>query len=69
MAEASPRRIVAGSERKRASSSVLVEPLDEGELLSAAIILRLPPNGPPLPDLNHWQRTPVHKRRFLSSEE
>lgn len=69
MAEASPRRIVAGSERIRVSSSVLVRPLDDGELLSAAIVLRLPPNGPRLPDLDHWQRTPLHKRRFLSREE
>ena len=69
MAEPSTKRIVPGTERTRASSSVLVEPLDDSELVSAALMLRLPPNGPTLPDLNYWQRTPPNKRRFLSSEE
>lgn len=39
------------------------------ELVTFTIIVRRRPDGPVLPNLEYWQNTPIHKRRFPSMEE
>lgn len=58
-----------GSERPHAPDSKLIRPADHAEKIAVTLLLRFPPNCPPLPDLAHWQNTPLHKRRYLSPEE
>jgi kumamolisin len=66
MAEPSRKISIPGSERKRASSSRLIEPLKDDETLSINLVLRFPLGAPPLPDLSYRGKLPLHKRRFLS---
>ncbi len=69
MAARSARHAIKGSERPRSERSRLIEALGSNEELSVTFILRSRPDGPALPDLEYWQRTPPHKRVFLSPAE
>jgi kumamolisin len=69
MAARSELRAIKGSERPRSEHSRLLEPLDIKEQLSVTFILRSRPDGPPLPDLEYWRKTPPGERTFLSPRE
>jgi hypothetical protein len=60
---------IKGSERPRGERSRLIERLDAGESIEISFILRSRPDGPPLPDHDHWLKTPPGRRRFLSARE
>ncbi len=60
---------LAGSERPRHSSHKLIGPADAAELIGVTLVIRPRPGSPPLPDLEHWQATPLAKRRYLTPEE
>jgi hypothetical protein len=60
---------LAGSERPRPSTHKLVGPVDPGATIAVTMVVRRRPDGPPLPDLAHWQATPPGKRTFLSPEQ
>jgi kumamolisin len=47
----------------------LLGALDSNEQLYITFILRSRPDGPPLPDQEHWRKTPPGKRTFLSPRE
>jgi hypothetical protein len=69
MASQSSLHPIPGSERPRSESSRLLGPLESTEPVSVTFVLRSRPDGPPLPDLEYWQRTPPGKRTFLSPSE
>lgn len=58
-----------GSARRRPDSSVLQGPLDPKQIVHFTVLIRRPPNSPPIPDLNYWQQTPVRARRTISQAE
>src|ERR1700722_8812910 len=58
-----------GSERAPAKGATLVGSVKATERLTVALLLRERPGSPELPDLEHWQNTPPHQRRFLSEAE
>ena len=60
---------IKGSERPRSERSRLLGALDSNEQLYITFILRSRPDGPPLPDQEHWRKTPPGKRTFLSPRE
>jgi hypothetical protein len=60
---------LAGSERPRPSSHKLIGPADAAELIGITLVVRPRPGSPALPDLEHWQATPLSKRRYLTPEE
>lgn len=60
---------LAGSERPRVAGTKLIGPLAPDELISVTLVIRPRPGSPPMPDLAHWQRTPLSKRRFLPPNE
>ncbi len=60
---------LAGSERPRHSSHKLIGPADAGEVIGVTLVVRPRPGSPPLPDFEHWQATPLAKRRYLTPEE
>ena len=69
MASQSNLHPIPGSERPRSESSRLLGPLESTEPVSVTFVLRSRPDGPPLPDLEYWRRTPPGKRTFLSPSE
>ena len=69
MAARSGRHPIKGSERPRSEGSRLIGPLGGDEQLSITFLLRSRPDGPALPDLEYWQKTPPGKRTFLSPTE
>jgi hypothetical protein len=58
-----------GSERPRPASHTFVAPVDATEVITVALVIRPQPGSPPLPDLAHWQATPLGERRFLTPDE
>jgi kumamolisin len=62
-------RRIEGSERQVAPEARLVGSADPNETFSVTIIVRRRPDGPPMPDLHHWSKTPPGQRKFLSQEE
>jgi len=60
---------ILGSDRRRDQASKQIEILPDDEEVTVAILLRPPPDSPPVPDLDHWQNTPVTEHQFLSSED
>jgi pro-kumamolisin-like protein len=60
---------LAGSERSRPETHKLIGPVPGEERIGITIVVRSRPDAPPLPDLEHWHRTPLAERRFLSPEE
>src|SRR5271168_2543458 len=60
---------LAGSERRPARGAKRVADADPSELLSVTIRVRRRPDGPPMPTLDDWAKTPLNRRKFLSREE
>src|SRR5215469_16571971 len=60
---------IEGSERRIAPGARLIGPADPNETVSITIIVRRRPDGPPMPDMDYWAKTPPGQRKFLSHEE
>src|SRR5271168_96342 len=60
---------IPGSDRRRDEASKYIEPIPDEEEVTVTVLVRPPPNGPPVPDLDHWQNTPVTERHFISSQD
>jgi kumamolisin len=58
-----------GSERKRARNAALLGPTDANQRVEVSIVLRRRTDGPPLPDLDYFAKTPAKERPRLSQEE
>ena len=69
MAKQRGRTPLAGSERRRPKTHKLLGPVADDETIGVTVVVRARLDGPPLPDLEHWQRTPLAERRFLTPEE
>jgi kumamolisin len=66
-----PRKYVRlpGSERKPGANARLLGPADKNESFKVTIVLRRRPDGPPVPDFDHYRVTPPAQRRRLPAEE
>lgn len=62
-------RVLDGSELSLPRGARRIGQVDPGETITVSVCIRHRPDGPPLPDHNHWLATPPRKRTFLSSEE
>ncbi len=60
---------LAGSERPRPAGSRLLQPLDDAARVHITLLIRSRPGAPPMPDLEHWQRTPLNERHFVTPGE
>lgn len=60
---------LTGSERKPAKGATRVGAADPTERLSVRIYVRRRPDGPPMPDHEHWMKTPPGQRAFVSGEQ
>ena len=58
-----------GSARPRSVSANFMKAVHHNENVTFTVIVRRRPEGPVLPDLEYWQNTPIHKRRFPSVDE
>ena len=58
-----------GSERPQVPGSTLIGAVERSESVAATLRLRPRADAPSEYDLEHWQRTPPHGRRFLSADE
>lgn len=58
-----------GSARLRSVSARFMKAVHHKGLVTFTVIIRRRPDGPVLPDLEYWPKTPIHKRRFPSMEE
>lgn len=58
-----------GSERRASSKARLVGQVDDNENFAVTIVLRRRTDGPPLPDLDYFTKTPPKLRKRLSAEE
>jgi Pro-kumamolisin, activation domain len=67
--EADRRQRLPGSERPRPASHKHIGSAPADELVSATLVVRRRSGSPPLPDLEHWQKTPPGRRKFLSTTE
>ena len=62
-------RPLPGSERPLIPESQFLEEVEHAERIGFTVRMRSRPGAPAEPDLDHWQTTPAHRRRFLSAEE
>jgi pro-kumamolisin-like protein len=62
-------RPLAGSERPQIPGSKMERALPASERVAFTILLRQRPGSPDLHDLEHWRKTPVSDRKFLSVDE
>ena len=70
MAETSRTSVpIPGSKRERPAGCKHIEHLGADEHVSVTLLIRSPPDSPPVPDLNYWQNTPLSEQHFLSSNE
>ncbi len=53
------------SERAHARGVRRIGPAPPDRVLAVSFVLRRKPGAPDLPDAEHWQRTPVRRRRYL----
>jgi hypothetical protein len=60
---------LAGSERPHLSGTERVGRADSAEEITVIISLRQRPDGPPLPDMEHWASTPPDRRQFVTHEQ
>jgi len=58
-----------GSERRASSKAKLIGHVDDNERFKVTISLRRRKDGPPLPDLDYFTKTPPKLRRRLDAEE
>jgi len=61
--------IISGSARPPHPDANVIGKLDPDAIVDFILFLRQRPDGPPLPDLNYWQQTPVKSHRFPSPYE
>ena len=67
---ANPRyKTLAHSARPRHSSSRFVRELNVDHEITFTVFIRRLSGGSALPDLEYWQKTPVHDRHHVSTEE
>ena len=62
-------RRLGGSELNPGSVGQLVSPADQGETITVTVCVRRRPDGPPMPDHDHWLAIPPRKRQFLTREQ
>ena len=62
-------RRLEGSERSARKGTRRTGPVDPNERVRVTICVRRRPDGPPVPDHDHWVKTPPGRRRFLSKGE
>jgi pro-kumamolisin-like protein/subtilase family protein len=60
---------LVGSERVPPRGAKRVGPADPNETISVIFSLRRRPDGAPVPDFDHFARTPLSQRRRLTAEE
>jgi kumamolisin len=60
---------LAGSERRPGPTARLLGPADENETFAVTITVRRRPDGPPVPDFDHYLLTPPKERRRLSQDD
>jgi hypothetical protein len=60
---------LAGSERRASAKAKLLGQVDENEKFKVTISLRRRKDGPPLPDLEYFTKTPPNLRKRLAPEE
>ncbi len=60
---------LAGSERKPGSTARRLGPADETETFTVTITVRRRPDGPPVPDFDHYRRTPPAERRRMPQDD
>jgi 6-phosphogluconolactonase len=58
-----------GTERRRGRNSTLLGPADPKEAVDITIVVRRRLGGLPMPDIGHWQKTPLAQRKSLSVDE
>ena len=58
-----------GSERRVSMKTKLIGQVDDNEVFKVTISLRRRNDGPPLPDLDYFTKTPPKKRKRLASGE
>jgi len=58
-----------GSERHPVPKARLIGPVDPKERFSVTIVIRRRPDGDPMPDFDHFLKTPPSLRERLSEEE
>lgn len=58
-----------GSERRHRPGFERVGPADPAEEITVIVSLRQRPDGPPLPDMEHWASTPPDRRQFVTHEQ
>jgi kumamolisin len=58
-----------GSERRASSKAKLIGQVDDNEKFKVTISLRRRKDGPPLPDLDYFTKTPPKLRKRLSGED
>jgi kumamolisin len=62
-------RRLEGSERRAGENAELLGPADAKERVSATIVLRRRPDGPPVPDPSYFAKTPPSRRRRMPDNE
>ena len=62
-------RQLSGSDRVSAPGAKLLGPAPLDETVSVRIIVRPRPDGPPMPDLEYFQKTPLAQRKYPTVEE
>ncbi|MDH6247759.1 choice-of-anchor D domain-containing protein [Mycobacterium sp. OTB74] len=58
-----------GSERRHLLGTERVGPADPAEEITVIVSLRQRPDGPPLPDMEHWASTPPGQRQYVTQEQ
>jgi len=60
---------LTGSEPPRPANHTFIGSVDPSEIVDVTLLLRSRPDGPPLPDLEHWRQTAPSQRRFLTPDD
>jgi hypothetical protein len=58
-----------GSERLHRSGTERLGRADSAEEITVIVSVRQRPDGPPLPDMEHWASTPPDRRQFITHEQ
>src|SRR5208283_2731841 len=64
-----PYRHLAGSEHPPHPKTKRLGPADTAEIATVQLIVRRRPGGPPLKDLEYFQRVPIRERKLPSRAE
>jgi kumamolisin len=60
---------LTGSERQHSPDAKLLGPVDPNESFSVAIVVRRRPDGPPVPDFDHFARMPHGDRHRMPQDD